>query len=951
MRQSRKRIPIATHRLQLNRGCTFENVLSIIEYLHELGISDCYLSPIQKARLGSPHGYDVIDYDIINPELGGEENLERLVTQVDQRNMGLIIDIVPNHMCIADPGNHWWNDVLRNGRNSPYAGFFDICWQSGNPRLENKVLLAILEEELDDVLRKKALEVVFTGGAFFCRYRDELLPLSPSTQSMIIGSALKALKEQLGESHQDVLDAANVAIELSRNLSTDSVEKRLADLVDADEYFSHAITESLRELNDNADRLKAILGEQAYSLAYWRRAPHEINYRRFFDINDLVGLRVEDPVVFEAVHRKIVELVARGWIAGLRVDHLDGLFDPVQYLANLQQACRSAVIKREEGLESNSMPSRSDDDNKPFFIVVEKILQPDEQVRSNWLMCGTTGYEFLNRLNELFVHPAGLRKIQETYRKFASIAKKFDTVLYDSRKLILREYLSSDLTSLARLLHRALGSYESSTPPTFEQIKECLLEIIACFPVYRTYIRSMEVTSEDRNHVLSALHFAKKRNTQLPGSLFDLIASAILMENLKGVQRQEQTAFAMRFQQLTVPVMAKGFEDTALYRFYPLASLNEVGGDPENAGTSLEDFHRMNQYRAFKLPHAMSATSTHDTKRGEDVRARINVLSEMAEEWEKAVYGWTQLNSTKRKMVEGGEAPDRNEEYLLYQTLIGTWPNSDDTASHIEYVKRIQDYMVKALREAKVHSTWVNPNALYEKYVSDFVEAILQSSPKNQFPGDFSRFERVVADIGVLNSLSQTLLKITSPGVPDFYQGTETWDFSLVDPDNRRPVNYAKRIELLSSLGASHDVLGTAFLDELMREWRDGRIKLYVINRALLFRKANNELFAEGEYLPMETPGTHRERVCAFARTLGEKIAITVAARWFMGLATAPCLPIPSDAWKDTALVLDHEIALGRYRDIFTGRIFAAEQHGDVWTLELRDVLSHLTVALLERVE
>jgi (1->4)-alpha-D-glucan 1-alpha-D-glucosylmutase len=950
LRQSLKRIPVATYRLQLNRDCTFENVLSIIEYLDELGISDCYFSPIQKARRGSPHGYDVVDYDIINPELGGEENLERLVTQVGQRNMGLIIDIVPNHMCIADPGNHWWNDVLRNGRNSRYAGFFDIRWQSGNPRLENKVVLPILEEELDDVLRKKALEVVFTGGGFFCRYRDELLPLSLSTQSMIIGSTLKALKEQLGASRQDVLNAANVAIELSRNLSTDSVEKRLGDLVDANEYFSHAIRESLRELNDNAERIKAILDEQAYSLAYWRRAPHEINYRRFFDINDLVGLRVEDPVVFEAVHRKIVELVTRGWITGLRVDHLDGLFDPVQYLANLQQACRSAIIKREEDHESDSMLSRSDDDDKPFVIVVEKILQSNEQVRSNWPICGTTGYEFLNRLNELFVYPAGLRKIQETYRKFAGNAK-FDTVLYDSRRLILREYLSSDLASLARLLHRALSSYESSTPPTFEEIKKCLLEIIACFPVYRTYIRSMEVASEDRNHVLSAIHFAKKRNMQVPGTLFDLIASAILMENLKGVQRQEQTAFAMRFQQLTVPVMAKGFEDTALYRFYPLASLNEVGGDPENADTSLEDFHRMNQYRAFKLPHTMSATSTHDTKRGEDVRARINVLSEMAEEWDKSVYGWSQLNSTKRKMVECGEAPDRNEEYLLYQTLIGTWPISDDTRSHTEYVKRMQDYMVKALREAKVHSTWVNPNALYEKYVCDFVEAILWRSPKNQFLEDFSRFERVVADIGVLNSLSQTLLKITSPGVPDFYQGTETWDFSLVDPDNRRPVDYARRIELLSSLDASQDVLGTGFLDELMREWRDGRIKLYVINRALLFRKANNDLFAEGEYLPLDTLGTHRERVCAFARTLGEKFAITVAARWFTGLASAPCLPIPSDAWKDTTLVLNHGIASGKYRDIFTGRIFAAEQHGDVWTLELSDVLSHLTVALLERVE
>lgn len=597
------------------------------------------------------------------------------------------------------------------------------------------------------------------------------------------------------------------------------------------------------------------------------------------------------------------------------------------------------------------------DSGKPFYIVVEKILSNGELMRPHWPSHGTTGYGFLNQLNGVFVETGNEAGVRRLYERFTGEAPNFADLIYECKKLILRVAMSSELHVLARRLDRISEQRRFSRDFTLNSLQYALGEVIACFPVYRSYTRQRqtEVCQEDRRHILKAISEAKRRNPVTSPSIFNFIGNLLLLEDPAGLteaQRDARRDFILRFQQLTGPVMAKGVEDTAFYRYNPLASLNEVGGEPQRFGITVEEFHNLNEQRMVERPHGLSATSTHDTKRGEDVRARINVLSEIPAKWYRAICRWKELNRDKKARIEEEEVPDANDEYLLYQTLIGAWPlDPMDSVTYAEFVRRIQEYLIKAMREAKVHTSWINPNEDYERATREFIEAILKLETSNRFLRSFAEFHAPIARAGLYNSLAQTLLNCAAPGVPDFYQGTELWDFNLVDPDNRRPVDYERRRELLASLPLNDDGDLTTLVEQLVANPKDGRIKLYLISRALRFRRACQDLFAEGDYLPLAARGQKGNHVIAFARSLKEQAAVVVSGRFFTRLGDAAHPPTGSAVWGDSTVALDHESAAGWYRDVFTGQRIRAERNGAGFGLPLARVFAHLPVALLERVK
>jgi (1->4)-alpha-D-glucan 1-alpha-D-glucosylmutase len=1040
------RIPVATYRLQFNHLFTLKQASAILDYLRSLGISDCYASPLFMARPGSLHGYDVIDPTKLNPELGTREDFNEFSAQLKRRGMGLVMDVVPNHMCIAGSGNPWWNDVLENGPGSRYASFFDIDWRPPKQTLENKTLLPILGDQYGRALENQEIQLVYQRGAFYVNYYETRLPIASRTSIIILNAALDKLKGALDETHPHRLEFESIITALSYlppRTETDPekrrerlrekgvAKRRLAAVVAESREASAALKKTVKEFNGvrgdarSFDRLEELLAEQAYLLCFWRVAADEINYRRFFDINELAAIRVEEPEVFAAVHELVFRLIKEGHVTGLRIDHIDGLYDPEQYLRHLQAGCRKALRRstadggwrmaakmedrgskiedrtgdaildpqfspregQREGLDPRSSIER------PFYVAVEKILGPDERLRESWAAHGTTGYGFLNLLNGLFVDSLHADAFRKLYRRLAGLETDFADVAYESKKLILQTAMSSELHMLARRLDRISEQGRYTRDFTLNSLQHALAEVIACFPVYRSYIRPYdeEVGEEDRRHIARAIRNAKRRNPAVSASIFDFIEFILLLRDSEGTERpemidgdgrRERREFVMRFQQLTGPVAAKGIEDTAFYRFYPLASLCEVGGEPWRFGVSPVTFHRRNRERLALWPHAMIASSTHDTKRSEDARARINALSEIPARWYRAVRRWQNMNREMKTTIEDMAAPDANEEYLLYQTLLGAWPFSDcgleeeeDRERHKgaeinpqssisngrspqsenpqSFVQRIQEYMIKALREAKIHSSWLNPDEEYEQAARDFISKIL--SPDGLFVKDFAEFQSPIARAGMFNSLSQTLLKIAAPGVPDFYQGTELWDFSMVDPDNRRPVDYEHRKRLLDSLRNEEAGDRASLADDLLRSSTDGRIKMFVTTGALNYRQNNRDLFERGEYLPLQSEGERERHVVSFARRIGARTAIVIATRFFLRLT--PGEPVGREAWGDTAILMDKEFA-GCYRDVFTGRSVRAlkrskgnedgDEDGSI--LQVAEALAHLPVALLERV-
>jgi (1->4)-alpha-D-glucan 1-alpha-D-glucosylmutase len=982
------RIPVATYRLQLNPSFTFSDAERLVSYLAALGVSDVYASPYLAARPGSPHGYDLVDHGTLNPELGSREDFDRFAATLQARGMGQLLDVVPNHMGIAQGANRWWNDVLENGPSSPYAEFFDIDWEPVKRELAGKILLPILGDQYGRVLENQELVLELLDGAFRIRYHETRLPVDPGSAILILRHRLEALTATLGEADPSLQEYLSIITALGnlpprtetapdrvqeRVRERDVIRRRLGRLLESSPAIRQSIGETVRVFNGQRgdprsfDLLDRLLSEQAYRLAHWRVAAEEINFRRFFDINELAAIRMENPAVFAEAHRLIWELVEAGKVTGLRIDHPDGLFDPRAYFFALQRERLGQRIRErfaDDAVAATRLaaaftatcgvdPRRPG--CRPLYVVAEKILAKGERLPARWAVHGTTGYEFLNLVGGLFVDAAGARALTATYTAFTGKRESWSDLVYQSKQLIMDSSMSSELSVLGHALSRLAERNRYSRDFTLASLTHALKEVIACFPVYRTYITAgdAEIALQDRACIEVAVAFAKRRNPTTNVSTFDFVRDILLLRYPDGVDdayRADQRAFVQRFQQLTAPVTAKGVEDTAAYRYNRLVSLNEVGGDPDQFGISVEEFHRHCVARQEQWPHGLSATATHDTKRGEDVRARIHVLSELPRDWRAAVRRWHRQNRRQLGRVDDHAAPDRNDEYLLYQTLIGAWPLAPAASSAApDFVERIQAYMLKAIREAKIHTSWINPNGAYEEAMRAFIAAILAGDPRSRFRADFAAFHRPVAFLGGLNGLGQAVLKVAAPGVPDLYQGSELWDLNLVDPDNRRPVDFAARERALAELRARLEGGDLKVLiGELLAHWEDGRLKLYTLHRALECRGAWPDVFRSGAYVPLRTEGRHAAHLCALAR-VGPARAVVVAVPRLMARLTAMAtrLPLGVEVWDDTAVVLPPEVGRGPFHHVYTGASVGAIERGGGLVLSVAELLAEFPVALL----
>ncbi len=947
-------VPRATYRLQLHPSFTLRDARRLLDYLQELGISDLYLSPVCAAQAGSEHGYNTVDHRVVNPALGGEQAFRELAEDLRSRGMGLMLDVVPNHMGIGDDTNRLWWDVLENGPSSPYAGFFDIDWNPPKTDLANQVLLPVLGDQYGLVLEAGYLRLEYREGAFIVRYFDRLFPIAPRGGTVVLTLVLEAAKPLVPEGDESLAELESVITHLrnlplrtetdperirERQREKEVARRRLEALLNSSAILRALLDETLLRLNGRVgephtfDALDELLCDQAYRLCHWRVAADEINYRRFFDVNELAAIRVESPEVFAVAHELVFRLAGEGLVTGLRIDHIDGLHDPEQYLLDLQEGYRSATGRDED-----------------LYVVVEKILAEGERLNPAWRTSGTVGYDFLNDVSGLFVDPARDQDFLELYGRLAGERLPFAEVAHRCKKLILLVALTSEVHVLARKLDRISEQHRWSRDFTASNLKFALREVTASFPVYRTYIRGSAVSAPDRRLVEIAIREAKRRNPATSASVFDFISSVLLMEDPPGLTEAALAArreFAMRFQQLTAPVMAKGVEDTAFYRSYPLASLNEVGGDPEKFGRTMVEFHRQNQERLRDWPHALLSTSTHDTKRGEDTRVRLDALSEIPAEWERTFRRWREINRRHRVIIDGEEVPSANEEYLLYQTLIGTWPFQRMSDAELgPYTDRIEAYMEKALREAKERTSWIKPNEAHDQAIRGYVRALLEPGGGNGFLPDFATFITPLVHAGAWNSLGQVIVKTASPGVPDFYQGTEFWDLSLVDPDNRRPVDFERRIKALDELKGAMNPERVA---ALARSLADGRLKLLVTSRALDARCRMRALFEQGDYIPIEVAGEGADRVVAFARRSGDQAVVVAVGRFFLkAKGKAAYSKVIGEAWEGMALKLPGPLC-GRYRDVVTGRELDLRDASDR-SVSRRGILGRLVSGLLRSV-
>jgi (1->4)-alpha-D-glucan 1-alpha-D-glucosylmutase len=991
----RRRFPEATYRLQFHAGFTFRDAQRLTPYLYDLGISHAYASPYLRARPGSTHGYDIVDHNGLNPEIGSQEDYNAWVESLRGHGMGHILDMVPNHMGVASNDNAWWNDVLENGPASRYAGYFDIAWRANlRPELQDKVLLPVLGEPYGDVLEKGELRLAFESGAFAIQYYDRHFPAEPRAYGMVLEQRLEELTQVLGAEspalaeYQSVLtaihhlpgpsetDPARLAV---RQREKEVIKRRLAALAGENQSVREFIEGNVTLFNGapgqprSFDLLDSLLERQCYRLAYWRVAPDEINYRRFFDINDLAAVSMERDEVFEASHRLVLELAAEGKLNGLRIDHPDGLYDPARYFRELQVhyqlACARKIFGSEaagEGEPWSEIEGPLQDrlaagfgrgpgaERWPLYVVAEKILGIDEPLPEDWAIHGTSGYDFLNQVNGLFIDRANAEAFTRLYANGIQDDTRYPELVYRKKLLILNVSLASELHMLAYELDRLAQKSRRSRDFTFNMLRLALREVIACFPVYRSYVADDGARGTDRRYIEVAVQRATARNPLLSRRLFRLIRDMLLLqypESFTEEDRAEQRRFTRKFQQVTAPVIAKGVEDTVFYVYNRLLSLNEVGGEPARFGITPEALHEYHINRQVKWPYALSPLSTHDTKRSEDVRARLNVLSEIPDEWRSAVARWSGFNALYRQPVEDLVAPDANEEYLLYQTLVGAWPLEACTSQeYAGFVERIQSYLEKALHEAKVHTSWINPNENYDAAVREFVTRVLD--PANQaFLDDFRAFQRRISEYGLYNSLAQTLLKITCPGVPDTYQGTELWDFSLVDPDNRRPVDYERCRTMLRELQASTKGSGPEWVDvarRLLSSKEDGRIKLYVTWRALHCRRHNPGLFTRGQYVPLAGAGDKAEHLFAFARQADNSLAVVAIPRLLVRLAAGSPIPrLDSDVWGRTSLQLSGIDRGLRWQNVFTGQILMPTEWRGALSLAAADLFRHFPVALL----
>ena len=856
-------VPLATYRVQMRAEFGFDDAAAIADYLRDLGVTHLYASPYLQAGKGSTHGYDVLDHSKPNAELGGPEAHARLCEALGKAGLGQILDIVPNHMSIASPQqNKWWWDVLENGQSSRYAGYFDVDWNPAEAKLRDTVLMPILGDHFGREVEAGHVQLSRTDGGFAFHYFDHSMPVAPRSLNDL-------LNEAAAEVHSD--DLAFLAdsfakLPISTATDFDSVSRRhrdkevlrnaLARLCSEQPEVAGAIDAVIERINASPEKIDALLDRQNYRLAFWKTAVQELDYRRFFDINTLISLRMEDERVFEDSHRLILKWVREGVLDGLRVDHPDGLRDPAEYFRRLNRAVPNG------------------------WIVVEKILEPGEALRGGWPVAGTTGYDYLNRLGGVFLDQAGERPITDFYAAFTGEPVDYEAMVRDKKHFVLKELFGSDVNRLVSQLSEVCERQKRYRDYTRRELSTMIREVIACFPVYRTYVQAEQGKVDDRDvyYIDEAIEKARANRPEIDPELLGFLRDLLVLK----VTGDVESRFVMRFQQNTGPVMAKGLEDTVFYNFNRMVTLNEVGGDPGRFGVSVAEYHEECQETQRSWPTSMTTTTTHDTKRSEDVRARLSLLSEIPGAWAEAVERWSEHNRRHKT----GDVPDRNAEYLLYQILVGAWPIDADRANA---------YMLKATREAKARTSWTAPDEGYEKALGDFVDGILRD---REFLDELVRFVGPLIGPGRVNSLSQALLKLTSPGVPDVYQGNELWDMSLVDPDNRRPVDYRARRKLLAELKADPSP------ETILGRSDEGLPKLWVTTTALRLRKDRRELFGpEGTYEPIEARGPKAEHLVAYARG-GDCVVV------------APRLPLKlGGEWGDTTITIPG----GRWTNLLTG--------------------------------
>jgi (1->4)-alpha-D-glucan 1-alpha-D-glucosylmutase len=909
-------VPLATYRLQFNSKFRFRDAIGILDYLRDLGISHVYASPLLTSRHGSGHGYDVTDPTKIDPHLGGDEDFALLQSALEERDMGLVLDIVPNHMA-ASAENRWWMDVLEYGPDSPFASYFDIDWKPPSRGLENKLLLPFLSKPFAGTLNDGDLHLRYRDGKLHLEYFEQVFPIAPKSYAEILEYVDEGAKGQ-AESDSPAAQEWQGIFAAARKLAADSVSHtqtaaerrtrfentrdRLKQLLTSSPQIADQLESALTILNgvpgepSTFSKLERILSSQHYRLAFWQTVGDTINYRRFFSITDLVGVRVEDPPVFDATHQLALQIGQKKVCGGFRIDHIDGLRDPYTYLTRIRERLSAG---------------RADP-----YLVVEKILGKNEWL-PKWPVDGTTGYDYMNYANRLLVDGANAEATEKVYKKWIGLQVNFEDVIYDKKKLVMRTLLAVEMRALAReLIELACDDrYARELHPA--ELAEALIEITACLPVYRTYIQTLEVPDAAREVVRQAIQCAETRRPTLAHSYFEFLAEVLLLaaaDHVRPEQREMRLAFVTRWQQFTGSIMAKGFEDTALYVYYPLASLNEVGGDPVPRRTDPAEFHKFLIARHEKWPNSMNATTTHDTKRSEDTRARIAVLSEIPDRWESSLESWSRMNEKYAIKVDGLSVPDRNEEYLFYQTLVGTWPQQDDEWEQL--IPRIQQYLIKATREANIHTRWAKPNEAHERGLREFVVQVLDRQQNADFCSNFAEFHKCVAIYGMLNGLSQTVLKIACPGVPDCYQGSELWDLRLVDPDNRGAIDYDRRRTALKMVLEEREQAS----EDMLASWPDGNVKLRVFVRSLTVRKNRPELFAKGRYLSLDASGTHAGRIVAFAREYQQDWAIVVLPRCVTRVK-APILGPDArrEFWNDTILRLPEE-APSAWTNVLAGK-------------------------------
>jgi (1->4)-alpha-D-glucan 1-alpha-D-glucosylmutase len=858
-------IPVATYRVQLTADFNFDAAAAIVPYLKALGITHLYASPFMKARKGSSHGYDVVDHTKFNPELGGEAGFERFSEALKRHDLGLILDFVPNHVGVHFADNPWWLDVLEWGPASPHAVSFDIDWDILPYRTRPGVLLPIIGSSYGEALDKGEIELRYDPGegSFSAWYFEHRLPIAPERYGEVLRTIVRQVVAEDSAAGKSLLDLASRygGLRHPNRSEAPTFKAELRNIPGNADIIARGL-DAYRAGPDRAAQTLALhhlLERQHYRLGHWRLASSDINYRRFFDINTLAGLRVEDAGTFDAIHRLVKKLVAEGRLDGLRLDHIDGLRDPAQYFQRLRRLIRDAQGK----------------DTKPFYMVVEKILGEHERLHPFAGVDGTTGYEWLNAIAQVLVDGKGIESLGEVWRQISNLPPRLEPVLKEAKRRVLETLLTSEFTVLTRLLARIAGGHYSTRDYSADSLRQALELYILHFPVYRTYLTAGGPTESDRALISETIEKARAEWYAADEGVFDFLRDTLTMDLIKPGRAAHSAPrvrrFALKLQQFTGPVMAKSLEDTAFYRYHRLLALNEVGGDPSAGALTLEAFHEAMAVRGKEWPHGMTATATHDTKRGEDARARLMALSEIPGEWTSAVARWKVLNAPHLVTDGDARAPSATFEYMLYQALLGAWPLGERDDSFLE---RMQAYALKTAREGKQETSWLNPNQAYEAGLRTFLAGILDRGLSAEFLTSLETLAKRVALLGALNSLSQITLKATIPGVPDFYQGTEFWDLSLVDPDNRRPVDFDARAAALPAME-------TPEWESLAQRWPNGHVKLAWTRHLLKLRTELADVFAHGDYQPLEVSGPHRDHIIAFARRRGRDAAIVVVAKSF----------------------------------------------------------------------